>query len=515
MKKEKRNTKRTEGSSDAASRASAPAKSNEVRGSGREHSGDDALRLDESGLVYELERPPRKDGRRVLVMVREAASGSGDGRGGGGGEGRGPVRDLVNLYAHRSRARLAELVAGHFGREARDVMGHLDLLLDQVERALACAPRREAVVLDASRRAAAERLLAAPDLLDRVAAAIEALGFVGEERAKKLAYLVAVSRLLERPLSAILVAPLSSGKSELLERIVALMPEESVEFLSRLTPQALFYAGREHLAHKLVVVDEEVGAAEAQYPIRSLQSGGVLRLSATVRGRIESFETRGPIALLSSTTRHDLNAENLSRCLELALDDGPEQTSRVLEAQRRAWAGEAGVRVDAQLWHDAQRLLEPVAVVIPYATKLRYPSRTARDRRDHAKLGSLIAAHALLHARQRERDASGRLVATARDYAAVYELVAPLVDAELDGISPRAVALYRHFVESGAVALTRREAAAVKGWSYASALRALGELVAQELVVATKGEKPVRYRLLERSLLRGAPCLSSPEELFA
>ncbi|HBP22957.1 MAG TPA: hypothetical protein DEA08_34935 [Planctomycetes bacterium] len=454
-------------------------------------------------MLYALAEVPSKSGGRVAISVSLAE-----------GEDGSPLRDLVNLYAFRRRRAFAQLVAEAFAREASAVLGALNLLLDHVERAQTRTQPTGQAALTKGRRRAAERLLERADLLDRAAKALEGLGVVGEGRAKRLLFLVAVSRLLPKPLSAILIAPLSSGKSELLERVSELVPPESLEFLSRLTPHALYYAGADHLRHKLVVVEEQKGASEADYPIRTLQSRGVLRMTTTLKGKAHSFETFGPIALLSSTTRSDLNAENLSRCLELPLDDSLAQTERVLEAQRQAWAGKRRRPVNVELWRDAQRLLEPLEVVIPFAPQLTYPARTSRDRREHAKLGSLIQAHALLHQRQRERDPHGRLVATVEDYEAVHALLASLLDDQLDELSARASRLYRWLAEEAELpSVTRRDVKEALGWSLSTARRALDELVRHELLKAQSGSKPIHYELLTRSLLHGGVGLTAPDEL--
>lgn len=462
----------------------------------------EALALEVEGLRYELDRPPAKNGKKVVASVR--LSGGGDGP---------PLIDRVDLYAHRSRLAFATLVADAFGRKVGDVLGQLALLLDQVERAALVEAKPATVVLTKVRTTAAEKLLASVNLLDRAAGALEALGYVGEEANKRLVYLVATSRLLVKPLSAILFAESGTGKSELLDRVAQLMPSESVEFLSRLTPQALYYLGPDHLRHKLVVVDEQAGASEADYSIRTLQSRGVLRLAVPVKGKTESFEARGPIALMSGTTRDDLNPENLSRCLELKLDDSAEQTRRVHEAQRRAWAGEQRKPVDVLVWQDAQRLLEPLDVVIPFATRLAFPARTTRDRRDHMKLLSLVAAHALLAQRRRERDAGGRLVATVEDYRVVHGLLAPLVGAELDGLSARASALFRALAKHEGGPVTRREAAALLGWGYNTAKRAMGELTSHELLRTVQTGMPRRYELVDGSLAAGSFALADPDDL--
>jgi hypothetical protein len=461
----------------------------------------DPLAIEVDGLSYTLDRPPSKGGKKVVVTVRYAECSDGA-----------PLVDQVNLYSFRQRHALSTLVHETFGREPGTVMGQLALLLDQAERAQLVERKPEPVVLTAARKAAAEKLLASPHLLDRTSATLEAIGLVGEERNKRLLYLISTSRLLEKPLSAILRAPAASGKSELVEKVISLMPEEALEAMTRLTPHALYYAGQDALRHKLVVVDEQPGASEAEHPIRVLQSAGRLTLALVMKGKTERFTVKGPISMLSGTTAATGNLENSSRCLELALDDSPEQTKRIHEAQRKAWAGEESGRVDLQLYQDAQRLLEPMAVTIPFATKLRFPTRTTTDRRDQPKLLGLVASHALLHQRQREKDGKGRLIATVADYRVAFDLYAPLVEASFEDLSPRAAALYRKLRSEKLPSVNRREAASLMAWSYTTTRRALDELQAHELLRAISNEMPRRYEVLDVPAAEHAG-LTPPDEL--
>lgn len=462
----------------------------------------DPLVLEVDGLHYELDKAPVKSGKKVVARVRLAS----------GQDGAGFV-DTVDLYRFRSRRDFASLVGSSFGRTVDVVLGHLAVLLDQVERSMASARRPEPVVLTAERRAKAEKLLVSTDLLNRAAKIMTDLGYVGEDSNKRLCYLVATSRLLAKPLSTILRAESGSGKSDLLDKIALLLPDESVEYLSRVTPHALYYAGADHLRHKVVIVDEAAGTTEADYAIRTLQTKGYLRLALSVKGKTEHFMARGPIALLSGTTSPDLNPENLSRCLSVSLDESHEQTERIQAAQRRAWAGKEKGSVDVGVWQDAQRLLEPGDVVIPYAERLSFPARTTADRREQMKLLTLVAAHALLHGRQRGRDERDRIVATVADYAGIYALVRPVVESTLDGLSPRGAELYRELARSTEKSITRRQAAAKLGWSYMTTKRALAELADHELVRSTRRGKPMKYRLIETSLLGSGAALTPPEEV--
>jgi len=126
-------------------------------------------------------------------------------------------------------------------------------------------------------------LLRRQDLLDQVARDIDALGYVGEETNKRLLYLVAVSRKLDDPLSAIVLSQSGAGKSGLTEVIEKLTPPEDVVLLTRLTPQSLYYVEPGFLDRKLVIVEERYGSIEADYSIRVLQSRKKLIAAAPVK----------------------------------------------------------------------------------------------------------------------------------------------------------------------------------------------------------------------------------------
>lgn len=294
--------------------------------------------------------------------------------------------------------------------------------------------------------------------------------------------------------------------------MIAVMPSEAVVAITRLTPAALGYMGADALRHKLIVVDEYDGQADAEHAVRVLQSRGELRTTRTApTGKTETIVVRGPVAVMSGSVSTTIDRQNASRCLELMLDDSAEQTRRIQAAQARRAAGEGDGRVDVRALVDAQRLLEPLEVVIPYATRLSFPARTTADRRASSKLLGLIQVHALLHQRQRERDRQGRLVATPADYAAVHALVAPQVDHEVEGLSPRAARVHRLLVERAA-ALSKREIAEAAGWSYHTADRAVRELIEQELAITERRLPPRTYRLVGDSAL-GAVALTLPEAI--
>jgi hypothetical protein len=90
----------------------------------------------------------------------------------------------------------------------------------------------------------------------------------------------------------------------------------------------------------------------------------------------------------------------------LAVDEGREQT-RAIHVRQRTKRTLEGLRVKQEkrdvlaLHRNAQRLLQPLAVVNPYADKLTFLDDKTRTRRDHEKYLTLIDTIALLHQHQR------------------------------------------------------------------------------------------------------------------
>jgi DNA primase len=226
-------------------------------------------------------------------------------------------------------------------------------------------------------------------------------------------YLAAVSRKLPRPLAVIVQSTSAAGKSALMDAVLAFVPAEDRVRFSAMTGQSLFYMGESDLAHKVLAVAEEEGAERAAYALKLLSSDGQLSIASTgkdtVTGRLvtHTYTVTGPAAIFLTTTAIDVDEELLNRCIVLAVDEGREQTKAIHARQRQSQTLDgllAGIERDRvmKLHQDAQRLIEPLAVVNPYAGSLTFADATVRTRRDHVKYLTLIAAVTLLHQHQRE-----------------------------------------------------------------------------------------------------------------
>jgi len=339
-------------------------------------------------------------------------------------------------------------------REVGQLWGALgDLQREMLRKTL--TPEAEETIMTAEEKTAAMELLRDPRLLKRVLEDFEKCGVVGEETNKKVSYLAAVSRLLEKPLAIVVQSASSAGKSSLMEAILDFMPEEQRESYSAMTGQALFYMGQKNLKHKILAVSEEEGAQRAAYALKLLQSEGKLKIASTGKDPVSGkqvthdYEVEGPVMIFLTTTAQQVDEELLNRSIVLTVNEEREQTRAIHRKQREArtteglWAWRERARI-VKLHRNAQRLLRPIAVANnqPDADE-DFPDHMTRTRRDHAKLLTLIDSIALLHQHQREvkRDSRGGdtleyIEATAEDVALAKQLMHQVIMPSLDELPP-------------------------------------------------------------------------------
>ncbi|MDL1949937.1 hypothetical protein FBQ97_09015 [Acidobacteria bacterium ACD] len=374
--------------------------------------------------------------------------------------------DTFDLYSARSRQGFVESAVRALRLDESDQTALSDevaLLIEGLEKERLSLRHQGTSEAKEPVMSATEREEALAFLKGDVVAALKedfrAVGCVGEETALLTGYLALVSRKLAKPLSVLFCARSGAGKSMLQDRLAELVPPEDLVKYTRISGQALFYKDENALRHKLVVVEEEDGAASAAYALRSLISSGVLRASVTRtdprtgRQVAEDYVVNGPVTVfLTSAHPEVLDYESRNRFVLLTVDESREQTRRILAWQRFEETAEgllARHRAKAvqRKHHNAQRLLEPLEVVIPL--DLPFPETHLILRREQKKYQQLVKAIALLHQHQRPRKAprgeGGEVVeyieVTEQDVAVARELSPLILDRNLDELSPPTRAL--------------------------------------------------------------------------
>jgi hypothetical protein len=279
----------------------------------------------------------------------------------------------------------------------------LEMLRDE-QIASALAPKEKAVTMTEPEREAALEMLRDPRLVERIVEDFARCGVVGEETNKLVGYLGAVSRHLEKPLAVIVQSSSASGKSSLMDAVLAFVPEEHRVQYSSMTGQSLFYMGDTDLQNKVLAIAEEAGAQRASYPLKLLQSEGEVSIASTgkdpVSGRhvTHEYRVKGPVMLFLTTTSPDVDEELLNRCLVLSVNEEREQTQAIHRVQRATSAATADRRQRPGRGAELPGLDDPDAArpdEVPDAHPgHRVPaSVAARGEDDHRRRGQTVPVH--------------------------------------------------------------------------------------------------------------------------
>ena len=453
--------------------------------------------------------------------------------------------EKFDLHSQRARALTAGQLVRSLELTRAEAERHLTLLLKEAlawvdsQKLEDSSTRKKAPVLKQEEKNEAITFLKRPNLVAAILADMEALGYVGEEKSKLLAYLIGLSRKLPRPLSGIVISQSGAGKSTLTELVELLAPPEDVLLYSRFTPQALFYMSHD-LKGLILILEERAGGEAADYSIRTLQSRQKLNLLAPVKDPVtgkmttQSYEVEGPVAYLETTTNPYLNPENASRCFELYMDESEEQTQRIQTQQKTRRLptkvdNEELVESILTRHHNAQRMLEPLKVFIPYADKIEFPSQWLRTRRDNERFLCLIEAIAFLHQYQRERgeldNGKPYVLANLQDYRLAYDLAQEVLVSTFHELTREARSLWELIVpyvkatdpeRPKEVVFTLKDLRAITNYPNHRLRRSMQELVEMEYALQsqTPNGLPAEYSLTSLELQQGKlPGLTTPDEM--
>jgi len=433
--------------------------------------------------------------------------------------------DTVDFYLSRSR-RIFIAEAARLLREIPETIeSDVNRILLAVEKYITqrIEGKNSAIAIDMpdAERLEALRMGRSAGLIDELQRDLGKLGLIGEETNRLLLYLAMTSRKMDEPLAVQILSSSGAGKSHLQDAVLTLCPEEDLIKLTSLSGQALFYKGEESLRHKCLAIAEVAGAEGARYALRNLISDKKLVIETTIKnaltGRLETQinTVYGPTAVFETTTQPDTDPETKSRYILLSIDESPEQTRAILEAQRHSHTLEMRkrrkTRENIHLKHRAfQRLLKPMIVINPFEPLLTYGSDRLAFRRDHPKYLNLILAITFLHQLQRpckhDPELGEYIETTLEDIAIANELAHSLFAQTLDELSFPSRDLLRLTADyvsqrataenkqPDAVEFSRRELREAIKWSEARLRLHLGELIRMEYITSVTGRFGQRYK---------------------
>jgi len=230
--------------------------------------------------------------------------------------------------------------------------------------------------------------------------------------------------------------------------------------------------------------------------------------------------------MLLTTTAQEPDDELANRCLVLSVNGQPQQTGAIHQRQRHAYTlpvSHDGMHAVRERHQQAQRLLRPLTVVMPWADRLTFRTDQIRYRRDHATYLSLIASLTLLHQAQRTQMTHGEqacVVASLDDLAMANSLASDTFDHRATDLLPhtrRLLTQLHAYVRERAdedelawsqVRFTQREIREALQWPDHALRRQLKRLVQLEYVVAYRtgrGNQRAYQLIHDGQLSGGAP----------
>src|SRR5690554_59203 len=277
------------------------------------------------------------------------------------------------------------------------------------------------------------KLLKSNDLIQKINELIGQSGVIGEQGNRVFLFCIAASHKFGNTLHALVQGSSGSGKTHLVRQITDFMPLENVIRLTRVTESSFYNYGEYDLQNKLVVIEDYDGLKEeAELAFRELQSNDELRSSVSAKDteygsyRTQIRVVKGPISSMAATTRGAIYEDNLSRCFVIAVDESKEQTAKIIDYQNKKAAGEIKTNQKDEiqtLLQNCIRLLKPMEVINPFASKMKLPEEAFKIRRLNSNFQSFVKQITLLNQYQRKKDKQGRLITAKEDLQIAIEIM--------------------------------------------------------------------------------------------
>lgn len=300
--------------------------------------------------------------------------------------------------------------------------------------------------------------LKSTNLVELIKQDLTTIGIIGEDIAKVSLYLMVTSRKMDKPINTTVRGSSGTGKSNVKSKVISLMPKEDVKNFTRVTSKFLEYLPEDALQHKILSIEERAGTEEADYSLRMIEddthSGielGYLKKNP-VTGEMEPVirVVKGPVMVIQTTTKLEMNPENESREFPIYLNESEAQRQTIhafikTSALPHKALGENERLIIERRHHNAQRMLEAVSIAVPYSELLEFPTKRARTSRDLKRLLSFIKVSALLHQYQRPKVSikdKEYTLATLKDYDIAHTFLSEILRNALADLNPTSEELF-------------------------------------------------------------------------
>lgn len=269
-------------------------------------------------------------------------------------------------------------------------------------------------------------------LIERLNELIGKSGITGEFNNRIFLFIIATSFKMPDTLHALIQGSSGSGKTHLLSKIAALMPQERVVKFTRVTENSFYNYDEFYFKNKLICLEDIDGLKEeALFAWRELISNNQLSSSTSQKddnGNIRGAQriVRGPMASICATTHGYIYEDNMSRLFMIAVDESKEQTARIMDYQKKKAAGLIDSEKEKEtigFLQNCVRMLKHSRVINPYAYQIHLPEKAHKIRRLNELYLAFVKQITLINQYQRKKDSQGRIITTPEDLEAANEIM--------------------------------------------------------------------------------------------
>jgi hypothetical protein len=198
----------------------------------------------------------------------------------------------------------------------------------------------------------------------------------------------------------------------------------------------------------LILIEDLDGAENVLYPLRELQTKRRISKTVTLKDNKGNLKTitlkvEGPVCVSGCTTREKLYEDNANRAILLYIDGSKNQDARIMEYQKKTSSGAINNHQENQiktLLQNAQKLLQPIKIVNPYAQQIHLPQEVFKPRRTLLLLLSFIEIITFYHQYQRPKKTNPNtgeiyIKTTPEDIKTAFELMKEVLFSKSDELT--------------------------------------------------------------------------------
>jgi hypothetical protein len=256
-------------------------------------------------------------------------------------------------------------------------------------------------------------VLKSKNLLQQLAAKLNATGILGEDENVFILLLALASYKFNNPFSVLCLAKSGIGKSYILQKLSECMPPNSYSFHTRISHNALYYFDSNNINNKALIIEDLDWTTDMLQPLSTLQTHGRLintRATKDKDGLLHSttFEVNANLCLVACAYDDKKIDEAALPFLCLQLNHSLQQDILVMDYQKQCKAGlikTDEVQAAKTQLKNIIATLQNVSIINPFATLINLPNEVACPRKSLLLLLNFIEVITYFFQYQREQRA--------------------------------------------------------------------------------------------------------------